>query len=66
MRYWLITGGAVLIVLGLIWPLIMRSGLGRLPGDISIHRPGFDFYLPVTTSLILSIVLSLIVWWLRR
>jgi hypothetical protein len=66
MRNWLITGGIVLIVLGLLWPLIARLGLGRLPGDIAIHRPGFDFYLPITTSIIVSIVLSLILWWLRR
>jgi hypothetical protein len=66
MRYWLITAGVVLIALGLAWPLITRLGLGRLPGDLSIHRPGFDFYLPITTSILVSIVLSLIVWWLRR
>lgn len=66
MRYWLITGGGVLIVLGLLWPLITRSGLGRLPGDFSIHRPGFDFYFPITTCIIVSIVLSLILWWLRK
>jgi hypothetical protein len=66
MRYWLISGGMILIVVGLLWPLIMRSGLGRLPGDVSIHRPGFDFYFPITTSIIVSIVLWLIFWWLRR
>ncbi len=66
MRNWLISAGVILIVLGLLWPLISRLGLGRLPGDIAIHRPGLDLYLPITTSIILSIVLSLILWWLRR
>lgn len=66
MKHWLIAGGVILIVLGLLWPLIMRLGLGRLPGDIAIHRPGLDLYLPITTSIIISIVLSLILWWLRR
>jgi hypothetical protein len=66
MRYWLIIVGIVLIALGALWPLITRLGLGRLPGDIVIRRPGFVFYLPITTSIIVSIVLSLILWRLRR
>ncbi len=66
MRNWLITCGVILIVLGLLWPLITRLGLGRLPGDIAIHRPGMDLYLPITTSIIVSIVLSLLLWLLRR
>ena len=66
MRHWLISAGVVLIVLGLLWPLTVRLQLGRLPGDIAIHRPGMDFYLPITSSIIVSIVLSLILWWLRR
>jgi len=63
---WLILVGAVLVVLGLAWPWLARLGLGRLPGDIRIERDGFGFYFPITTSLIVSIVISLIVWWLRR
>ncbi|MFN6357160.1 MAG: DUF2905 domain-containing protein [Cyanobacteriota bacterium] len=42
------------------------SGLGRLPGDISIQRPGFSFFFPLTTSLLLSAVLSLVFWLVRR
>jgi len=66
LRRWLIIIGAGLIVLGLLWPLIRRIGLGRLPGDIAIHRPGFTFYFPITTCVILSIVFSVIVWLFRR
>lgn len=66
MRHWLIGVGIVLVVLGLCWPLIMRLGLGRLPGDISIHRPGFDLYFPITTSIVVSAFLSLVLWLLRK
>jgi len=65
MSRWLITIGIVLVVLGLAWPLLHKVGLGRLPGDIAIERDGFHFYLPVTTSILISIVITLI-WWLFR
>jgi membrane protein implicated in regulation of membrane protease activity len=66
MRRWLIVGGVILILLGALWPVLRRIGLGRLPGDIVIQRPGFSFYFPITTCLILSVILSIIVWLLRR
>lgn len=66
MARWLILAGVVLVVLGVAWPWLARLGLGRLPGDIRIERDGFGFYFPITTSLIVSIVASLIIWWLRR
>lgn len=62
----LITFGIVLVALGLLWPWLGRLGLGRLPGDIVIERAGFTLYLPITTSLIASLVLSLLLWWLGR
>ncbi len=62
----LILLGAVLIVLGLAWPWLARFGLGRLPGDIVIERAGFRFYLPITSSVLVSLVLSLLVWLFRR
>jgi DUF2905 family protein len=66
MGRWLILFGAVLIVLGLAWPWITKLGLGRLPGDLRIEREGFGFYFPLTTSLIVSLVLTLLVWLFRR
>ena len=56
----LITLGVILLVAGLLWPLIAKLGLGRLPGDIVIRRDGFSFYFPITTMIIVSIVLTLI------
>lgn len=66
----LIVLGAVLIVAGLLWPWILKLGLGRLPGDIVIERDGFRFYFPIVTGLLVSLVVSLVVsavlWLLRR
>ena len=62
----LIILGIVLVGLGMLWPLITRLGLGRLPGDIVIERDNFRLYIPIMTSLIVSIVLSLILWLINR
>lgn len=63
---WLIILGVALVVLGLAWPWLAKLGLGRLPGDIRIEREGFSFYFPITTGLIVSAVISLVLWLLRR
>jgi hypothetical protein len=62
----LIIFGIVLIAIGLLWPVISKLGLGRLPGDIVIERDNFRLYVPVATSLIVSAVLSLLLWLLNR
>ncbi len=63
----LVLAGVVLIAVG---ALLMLGGkipfLGRLPGDIVVERPGFTLYFPLGTSILLSIVLSLILWLLHR
>ena len=51
---------------GLLWPWLSRLGLGRLPGDIFIHRDGFTFYAPIATGILVSVVLSLILWLMSR
>lgn len=66
MSRWLIGIGLVLVAVGLLWPWLSRLGLGRLPGDIHIERGDFHFFFPVTTGLIISVVLTLILWFLRR
>lgn len=62
----LIVVGLTLVVAGLLWPLLARLGLGRLPGDIVVRREGFTFYFPLVTSLLVSLVLTLVLWLLRR
>lgn len=62
----LILLGIVLIAAGLLWPLIARLGLGRLPGDIAIRTEQGGFYFPIVTCILVSVVLSLLLWLLRR
>jgi len=66
MARFLVILGAVLVAVGLAWPLVTKLGLGRLPGDIRIDRDGFSFYFPLTTGLLVSAVLSLVLWLLRK
>jgi hypothetical protein len=62
----LIIFGLVLVAAGLFWPLIVKLGLGRLPGDIVIERESFRLYLPIGTSVLISVILTLILWLLGR
>lgn len=62
----LLTIGLVLVGLGLLWPWLQKIGLGHLPGDIIIERENFRFYFPVTSMIVVSVVLSLILWLLRK
>jgi hypothetical protein len=66
MSRWLIGIGLTLVVVGVLWPWLGRIGFGRLPGDIVIERGNFRFYFPIVTSLIVSGVVSLILWLLNR
>jgi len=62
----LITLGILLILAGLVWALLQRLGVGRLPGDIVMEREGVRFYFPIVTSIVVSVVLTLILWLLNR
>lgn len=66
MRRTLIILGSIVILIGLLWPWLSKLPLGRLPGDIVVDRPGFRFFLPVTTMLIASAILSLLLWLFRK
>jgi len=66
MSRWFIGIGLVLVAVGLLWPWLGRLGLGRLPGDIVIERGNFHFYFPIVTCLVVSGVVSLILWFLNR
>ena len=57
--------GAMLAA-GLLWPWLSKLGLGRLPGDFRIQTGNSVFYFPLATCLLVSVVLSLILWLLRR
>jgi DUF2905 family protein len=66
MARFLIVLGLVILVVGLLWPYLSKLGLGRLPGDIVIERENTTYYFPLATCLLLSVVLSLILWVANR
>jgi len=62
----LIIVGLLIALIGVTWPWVSKIPLGRLPGDIRVDRPGFSFYFPLMTSIIVSAVVTLVVWLMRR
>jgi uncharacterized protein HemY len=66
MNKWFILIGVVLIIIGIAWPWIGRLPIGRLPGDIIISKPNLKIYFPITTMVIISIILSVIMWILKK
>ncbi len=66
MQKTLIGLGIVVILVGLLWPYLVRIPFGRLPGDIIIDKPQLKIYIPVTTMILVSIVISIIIWFLRK
>jgi hypothetical protein len=58
--------GAAILIVGALWPWISKLGLGRLPGDIRVETENGMFFFPITTCIVISIVLSLLLWFFRR
>jgi heme/copper-type cytochrome/quinol oxidase subunit 4 len=66
MQRFLIGLGLLILLTGIAWPVLSRIGVGRLPGDIFIQRGGTSFYFPIVTCIVLSIVLSALMWLFNR
>jgi hypothetical protein len=66
MGRFLVILGLVLVAAGLLWPWLSKLGLGRLPGDIAIARESFTLYVPIMTSLLASLVITLVLWAFNR
>lgn len=62
----LIWAGFIVIGVGLAWPWLCRLPLGRLPGDIMIDRPGLKVYVPVTSMVVVSLLLTFLARILRK
>jgi len=62
----LVAIGVLFVIAGLLWPWLAKLGLGRLPGDIRVESDSGGFYFPLTTCVIISLVLSLVIWFIRR
>ena len=57
--------GLLFIVLSFVWPYLSKLPIGRLPGDIYINKPNFKLYFPLTTMILLSALISFILWLFR-
>jgi hypothetical protein len=66
MARFLIVLGLAILVAGLLWPYLGKLGLGRLPGDIVIERENGTVYVPLATGLLLSLLLSVVLWVVNR
>jgi hypothetical protein len=66
MARFLIVLGLAILVVGLLWPYLSKLGLGRLPGDVVIERENGTVYVPLATCLLLSLLLSLVLWVVNR
>jgi len=66
MQRTLIAIGLLLLLAGLLWPWLSKLGLFRLPGDIMVERENFRLYFPITSSILISLVIGLILWVLRK
>lgn len=66
MRNILIFIGVIILAAGLLWPWLMKLHLGRLPGDIVIDRPNFKVYIPITTMILISLLISILLRIFRK
>lgn len=57
---WLVILVATIVVVSFAWPWLARLGLGRLPGDITVTRKGQTYRIPIATTVLLSLFLSLV------
>lgn len=62
----LILIGVVLIIIGLTWPWLSKLPFGKLPGDIVVDKPNFKFFFPITSMIIISVIVSLVAWLIRK
>jgi len=66
MQKLMIITGITIVVIGLAWPWLVKLPLGRLPGDIIIDKPGMKVYIPVTTMILVSALISLLFWIFKK
>lgn len=62
----LIVAGILFLLIGLLWPWLSKLPFGKLPGDIVVDKPNLKIYIPITTMLLLSAIISLILWLIRK
>ncbi|AFH48113.1 Hypothetical protein IALB_0401 [Ignavibacterium album JCM 16511] len=58
--------GVFIILIGLLWPYISKIPLFRLPGDIVVDKPNFKLFIPITSMILISVILTLLFWLIRK
>jgi hypothetical protein len=61
-----IIGGVLLVIIGILWPWLAKLPIGRLPGDISSSKPELKLYIPITTMVLISVIVSVILWLMKK
>ena len=62
----LIAAGILILIIGFLWPWIAKLPFGKLPGDIVVDKPNFKFFFPITSMILVSVILSLIIWLIKK
>lgn len=66
MQRFLVLAGLLLLIAGIAWPWLSKLPFGRLPGDIHVVREGFSFHFPIVTSIVISLLITILLWLFRR
>jgi hypothetical protein len=62
----LIAAGIIIVITGFLWPWISKLPIGKLPGDIVVDKPNFKFFFPITSMIVISLVISFIIWLIKK
>jgi hypothetical protein len=62
----LIAAGILILIIGFLWPWIAKLPIGKLPGDIVVDKPNFKFFFPITSMILVSVIISLIIWLIKK
>lgn len=62
----LILIGIAILIVGFLWPWISKLPFGKLPGDIVVDKPNFKMYIPITSMILISLVISFIIWLIKK
>lgn len=62
----LIAVGIIIVITGFLWPWISKLPIGKLPGDVVVDKPNFKFFFPITSMIVISLVISFIIWLIKK
>lgn len=58
--------GIAILIIGILWPWISKLPFGKLPGDIVVDKPNFKMFIPITSMILISLVISFIIWLIKK